>query len=71
MKPFHVVLLLATAAAAASAYGARRSAVAGSQVPPEAVALHGAAQLYQSLALFFGRQALRAESHYWKAVGNA
>ena len=70
MRAAHVVLVLAAAAAVVSAYGARKAAVAGAHVPPEAVALHGAAQFYGSLAQFFGRQALRAESHYWKAVGH-
>jgi hypothetical protein len=51
----------------ASAYGARRTADAAS-VPPEAVALHGAATLYGQLAAFFGRHALRAEARYWEAV---
>lgn len=70
MKPFHLVLVLATAAAAVTAYNARRAAVPGATVPAEAVALHGAAELYGRLALYFGRQALRAEASYWKVVGH-
>ncbi|MFE0812662.1 hypothetical protein ACFW34_35095 [Streptomyces sp. NPDC058848] len=70
MRPFHIVLVLSTAAAAVTAYGARRAATAGAHVPPEAVALHGAAQFYRSLAEYFGRQALRAEASYWKVVGH-
>lgn len=69
MKFKTVLALACLTAAAASVYGARRSAWAGAEVPPEAAAFHGAAELYRSLALFFGRQALRAEAHYWKAVG--
>lgn len=70
LKPFHVVLVLATAAAAVTAYNARRAAAPGAVVPAEAVALHGAVEVYRSLALFFGRQALRAEASYWKAVNH-
>jgi hypothetical protein len=66
---FHQVLAVAVlAAAAASVYSARRAATSGSTVPAEAVAYHGAAQLYRNLAVFFGRQAFRAEAQYWKAI---
>lgn len=68
MRWNHVLLCVTAAAAVASAYGARRTAGSSASVPPEAVALHGAAQLYGSLAAFFGRQALRAEARYWEAV---
>jgi hypothetical protein len=70
MKLRHLMLMVTAAAAVATAYGARRAAWSGAQVPPEAVALHGAAELYRSLAVYFGKQALRAEAHYWKVVGN-
>lgn len=70
MRVHHVLLVVCAAAAVASAYGARRAATSGAQVSPEAVAFHGAAELYRNLALFFGKQALRAEAHYWKAVGH-
>jgi hypothetical protein len=70
MKFSHVLALVCLGAAAASVYGARRSAPSGSVVPADAAAFHGAAQVYRSLAVFFGNQALRAEAHYWKAVGN-
>lgn len=70
MKFSHVLAVVCLGAAVASAYGARRAAWAGATVPAEAVALHGAAELYRSLAVFFGKQALRAEANYWKAVGN-
>jgi hypothetical protein len=68
MKFGQIVAVAVLAAAAASMYGARRAATAGASVPAEAAAYHGAAELYRSLAVFFGKQALRAEAHYWKAV---
>jgi hypothetical protein len=68
MKFSHVLALVCLGAAVASTYSARRSA--GGPVTAEAAAFHGAAELYRSLALFFGKQALRAEASYWKAVGN-
>lgn len=71
MKFHHVLALAVIAAAAASVYGARRAAPRHAGVPAEAVAFHGAAELYKRLGLFFGSQALRAEHSYWKAVGNA
>lgn len=70
MKFSHVLAIVTLGAAVVSAYGARRAAPSGSVVPPEAAALHGAASLYRSLAVFFGNQALRVEARYWKAVGN-
>lgn len=70
VKFHHVLVVAVLAAAAASVYGARRAAPLGAHVPAEAAALHGAAALYGRCALFFGRQALRAEQQYWKAVGN-
>lgn len=70
MKFSHVLVLVCLGAAAASLYGARKSAPSGAGVPAEAAAFHGAAQVYRSLAVFFGNQALRAEKHYWKVIGN-
>lgn len=67
MRWSHVALCVTAAAAVVSAYGARRAAGTAS-VPPEAVALHGAAQVYGGLAAYFGRHALRAEARYWEAV---
>lgn len=69
MKLQHLLAIACLGVAVASAYGARRAAGTAS-VPPEAVAFHGAAELYRNLALFFGKQALRAEARYWEAVGN-
>lgn len=69
MKFSHVLTLVCLGAAIASTYGARRAS-GGGPVPAEAVALHGAAELYRNLAVFFGKQALRAEAHYWRVVGN-
>lgn len=67
MKIQHVLAAVFLGAAVASVIGARRVAGASS-VPAEAVAFHGAAELYRSLALFFGKRALAAESRYWEAV---
>lgn len=71
VKVTHVLMVITAAAAVASAIGARRAAAAGARVSPEAVAFHGAAELYRNLALWFGKQALRAEAAYWKEVGQA
>ena len=70
MKFKHVLALACLTAAVASMYGARRALPAGAELSPEAAAFHGAAEFYRGLARFFGKQALRAETHYWKAVGN-
>lgn len=57
----------------AAAYGETRAASKAEEggtvtLAPEAAAWHGAMVAYQRLAAFFGRQALRAEVQYWKAV---
>lgn len=70
MKVNQVLAVVCLGAAVASMYGARRAATTGATVSAEAAAFHGAAELYRSLALFFGKQALRAEAQYWKAVNN-
>lgn len=67
MRMHHVLLAITAAAALASAVGARRAAGAAT-VSPEAVAFHGAAELYRNLAMFFGKRALACEARYWEAV---
>lgn len=62
-----VLTIVFLGAAIASVAGARRAA-AGATVSPEAVAFHGAAELYRNLAMFFGKRALAAEARYWEAV---
>lgn len=69
MKVQHVLAVVFLGAAVASAVGARRAAGAAS-VPAEAVAFHGAAELYRNLAVFFGKRALAAEARYWEVVRN-
>jgi hypothetical protein len=70
MKVNHVLALVCLGAAVASVYGARRAATGGATVSAEAAAFHGAAELYRTLAMFFGKQALRAEARYWEAIKN-
>jgi hypothetical protein len=67
VKIQHVLTIVFLGAAVASVAGARRAA-SGASVSPEAVAFHGATELYRTLAVFFGNQALRAEARYWEAV---
>lgn len=71
MKAYHVLFVLCAGAAVATAYGARRAATSGATVPPEAVAWHGAAELYRNLALHFGKRALICEARYWEVVKHA
>jgi len=66
IPPLFLVAVAVTAAAAM--VGARRSAGAGATVPPDAVAWHGASELYRNLALYFGKRALACEARYWEAV---
>lgn len=68
MKFHHVLAAACVTAALVSAYGARRAAGPGTQVPPAAVGYHGAMELYRNLALYFGKRALQAEARYWEAV---
>lgn len=58
-------LVVVTVAAGISAQRAARGV---GEATPDAVAWHGAMNLYRNLAVFFGKQALRAEAAYWKAV---
>lgn len=67
VKIGHMLLVVCAAAAVASAYGARRTAGTRT-VSAEAVAFHGAAELYRNLALHFGKRALICEARYWEAV---
>lgn len=68
MKVHHVLVVVFAGAALATAYGARRAAGAGAQVPAAAVGYHGAWELYRNLALYFGKRALVAEARYWEVV---
>lgn len=58
------VVLLAMVTAAS----AQRAAAGVGTATPDAVAYHGAWQLYRRLAVFFGTRALLAEHAYWRAV---
>lgn len=60
--------LVVTLAVLAVAVSAQRSAAGVGTASSDAVAHHGAWQMYRRLALYFGRQALRAEANYWQAV---
>lgn len=55
-----LVALSLSAQRAATGVGSVRGA--------DAVAFHGAWQMYRRLALFFGERALAAETAYWNAV---
>lgn len=68
MKVHEVLLVVCGVAAVATAYGARKAAGSGATVPAEAVAWHGAAELYRTLALHFGKRALLCEARYWEVV---
>lgn len=61
--------LVVTLAVLSVAVSAQRSAAGVGVAPSDAVAYHGAWQLYRRLAEMFGRAALRAEANYWRAVG--
>lgn len=54
--------------AIATALSARKAAAGVGTASPDAIAYHGAMQLYRNLAVFFGKRALLAEIAYWKAV---
>jgi hypothetical protein len=69
VKIQHVLTVVFLGAAVAASVGARRAA-SGAAVPPEAVAFHGASELYRTLAVFFGKGALAAEARYWEVVGH-
>lgn len=62
--------LLVAAVLVAAAAGARAAAPAGTSVPADAVAYHGAAQAYGRLARWAGRRAMEAETRYWKAIAS-
>lgn len=68
MKTYQVLAVVCGVAALATAYGARRAAGANATVPAEAVAWHGATELYRNLALYFGKRALVCEARYWEVV---
>lgn len=68
MKTYQVLAVVLGTAAVVTAYGARRAAGSGATVPAEAVAWHGAAELYRNLAVFFGQRALTCEARYWEVV---
>lgn len=54
--------------AVGTAVSAQRAAKGVGRANPEAVAYHGAMQLYRTLAVHFGKRAMLAEQAYWKAV---
>lgn len=60
---------LTVAVCVAAAVSARRKAPPGA-LPADAVAYHGAWQLYRNLAVYFGKRALVAEARYWEVVGH-
>jgi hypothetical protein len=68
VKTEQIITGAVLALAVATAVSAHRAAASGSTVTPEAVAYHGAMQLYRNLAVHFGKRALLAEAAYWKAV---
>lgn len=65
----HVFAVLALAMVAATVSSARRAArdVPGA-VPADAVAYHGAMELYRTLAVYFGKKAMAAELRYREVI---
>lgn len=63
-----VVTAAVVIVSAALALSAQRAAQGVGDARPDAVAWHGAWQMYSKLAHYFGRKALRAEQLYWEAV---
>lgn len=61
---------IAVAAATVYVYVTQAEAIKGEETNRRAEVLLGTAQLYGRLAAFFGRQALRAEKEYWKAINH-
>lgn len=71
MRRHHLYYGAAIALVAAATISARKRAPLAASVPADAVAYHGAWQLYRTLAVFFGKKALVAEAHYWEVVNHA
>lgn len=67
-RPWLLVTAGFTAAAALTAISARLAAPAGASVRTDAVAYHGAMQVYGGIARWAGRRALHVEHLYWKAI---
>jgi hypothetical protein len=64
------VAALAVAAATVYAYMAQADAMKSESENHRAQALLGASKFYGKIASFFGRQAMRTEQAYWKAVNH-
>lgn len=64
------IAALGVAAATVYAYKAQADALKAEQNNRKAQALLGASQFYGRLASFFGKQAVRTEAAYWKAVNH-
>lgn len=67
---YQVFALVCVGACVATAVSAKRRSATPGGVPAAAVGYHGAWELYRTLAVFFGKQALRAEASYWEVIRN-